>query len=235
MSENEIRMLSAGAPKTGVRLCAETFTGKTGIPVSVEFATAPVLKDTINSGASDADIVVAPIPTAEAFAAKGYTVDNTGSIIGSAIAAVTVKIGAIEPDLTSAETLKQAILEADSLVYNVASSGQYIATMIENMGIADAVAAKTIRTKTGAAVMEHLHSSELMSEIGFGQAVEIQVQIDKGLNVKLVGPLPKEVEKVTTYKSALLSRSTNREKAIELLNFMASEEGRQICRETGLV
>ena len=235
MSENEIRILSAGAPKTGVRRCAETFSGKTGIPVSVEFATAPVLRDTINSGASDADIVVAPIPTAEAFAAKGYTVDDTGSIIGSAMAAVTVKIGAIEPDLTSAETLKQAILETDSLVYNVASSGQYIETMIKKMGIADEVAAKTIRTKTGAAVMEHLHASELMSEIGFGQAVEIQVQIDKGLNVKLVGPLPKEVEKVTTYKSALLSRSTNRENAIELLNFMASEEGRQICRETGLV
>ena len=235
MSENEIRILSAGAPKTGVRHCAEAFTGKTGIPVLVEFATAPVLRDTINSGSSDADIVVAPIPTAEAFAAKGYTVGGTGSIIGSAMAAVTVKIGAIEPDLTSAETLKQAILDTDSLVYNEASSGQYIATMIERMGIADEVAAKTIRTKTGAAVMEHLHSSELMSEIGFGQAVEIQVQIDKGLNVKLVGPLPKEVEKVTTYKSALLSRSTNREKAIELLNFMASEEGQKICRETGLV
>jgi len=235
MSGNEIRILSAGAPKTGVRRCAEAFAQKTGIPVSVEFATAPVLRDTIYSGASEADIVVAPIPTAEAFAAKGYIDDDTGSVIGSAKAAVTVKNGAIEPDLTSAETLKQAILETDSLVYNVASSGQYIATMMENLGIADEVAAKTIRTKTGAAVMEHLHSSELTSEIGFGQAIEIQVQIDKGLNVKLVGPLPKEVEKVTTYRSALLTRSANRQKAIELLDFMASDEGRQMCRETGLV
>lgn len=235
MSENEIRILSAGAPKTGVRRCAETFSHNTGIPVSVEFATAPVLRDTINSGASDADIVVAPIPAAEAFAAKGYTVEDTGSVIGSAMAAVTVKNGAIEPDLSSAETLKQAILKTDSLVYNVASSGQYIATMMENLGIAAEVAAKTTRTKTGSAVMEHLHSSELMNEIGFGQAIEIQVQIDKGLNVKLVGPLPKEVEKVTTYRSALLSRSTNREKAMELLDFMASDKGRQICRETGLV
>ena len=55
------------------------------------------------------------------------------------------------------------------------------------------------------------------------------------MNVKLVGPLPKEVEKVTTYKSALLARSTNREKAMELLDFLASEEGQKICRETGLV
>ena len=234
MAGNEIRILSAGAPKTGVTRCAKAFTKKTGITVSVEFATAPVLRDTIKSGTSDADIVVAPVPTAEAFAADGHTVDGAGSIIGSVKAAVTVNNGAIEPDLTSAETLKQAIIETDSLVYNEASSGQYIATMMENLGIADEVAAKTIRTKTGAAVMEHLHTSALTSEIGFGQATEIQVQRDKGLNVKLLGPLPKEVEKVTTYQSALLTRSANKQKAIELLALMASDEGRQICRETGL-
>ncbi|MDF1592071.1 MAG: substrate-binding domain-containing protein [Desulfobacterales bacterium] len=234
MAENAIRILSAGASKTGVARCAKAFTQKTGVPVSVEFATAPVLRNTINSGTSDADIVVAPVPTAEAFAADGHTVDGTGSIIGSVKAAVTVKNGAIEPDLTSAETLKQAIIETDSLVYNEASSGQYIATMMENLGIADEVAAKTIRTKTGAAVMEHLHKSALTSEIGFGQATEIQVQIDKGLNVKLLGPLPKEVEKVTTYQSALLARAANKQQAKALLDFMASDEGRRICRETGL-
>ena len=234
MTENEIKILSAGAPKTGVARCAEAFTQKTNIPVSVEFATAPVLRDTINSGTSDADIVVAPVPTAEAFAADGHTVDGSGSIIGSVKAAVTIKNGAVEPDLTSAETLKQAIMKADSLVYNEASSGQYIATMMENMGIADQVAAKTTRTKTGAAVMEHLHASDLTNEIGFGQATEIQVQIDKGLNVKLLGPLPKEVEKVTTYQSALLKRSADNPKAKALLDFMASDEGKRICRETGL-
>lgn len=235
MADNGLKILSAGAPKTGVSRCAEAFTEKTDTPVSVQFATAPVLKDMINSGTSDADIVVAPIPAAKAFAVSGHTVDGTGSIIGSAKAAVTVKNGAIEPDLSSAETLKQAILETDSLVYNVASSGQYIATMIEKFGIADEVAAKTIRTKTGSAVMEHLHASTLTNEIGFGQAIEIQVQIDKGLNVKLVGPLPTEVEKVTTYQSALLTRSADNQQAKELLDFLASDEAQKICRETGLV
>jgi len=234
MAENDIKILSAGAPKTGVARCAEAFTQKTGIPVSVEFATAPVLREAIGSGNGDADIVIAPIPVAEAFAADGHTVVGSGSIVGSVKAAVTVRNDAIEPDLTSVETLKQAIIETDSLVYNKASSGQYIATMIEKLGIADEVAAKTIRTKTGAAVMEHLHTSDLKNEIGFGQATEIQVQINKGLNVKLVGPLPKEVEKVTTYHSALLTRSADNQIAKDLLEFMASDEGRKICRETGL-
>ena len=235
MADNELKILSAGAPKTGVVLCAEAFTKKTGIPVSVQFATAPVLREMINSGTSDADIVVAPIPTADAFAESGNTVANTGSLIGSVKAAVTVKNGAKEPDLSSAETLKQAILETDSLVYNEASSGQYIATMIEKLGIADEVASKTTRTKTGSEVMQHLHNSTLTNEIGFGQATEIQVQIDKGLNVKLVGPLPTEVEKVTTYQSALLTRSADNQRAIKLLDVMASEEAQEIYRGTGLI
>lgn len=235
MADIELKILSAGAPKTGVVLCAEAFTQKTGIPVAVQFATAPVLREMINSGTSDADIVVAPIPTADAFAESGNTVADAGSVIGSVKAAVTVKNGANEPDLSSAETLKQAILETDSLVYNEASSGQYIATMIEKFGIADEVAAKTIRTKTGSEVMQHLHNSTLTNEIGFGQATEIQVQIDKGLNVKLVGPLPTEVEKVTTYRSALLTRSADNQRAIKLLDFMASEEAREIYLGTGLI
>jgi molybdate transport system substrate-binding protein len=232
--EREIKILSAGAAKAGIAGCSEAFTQKTDIPVSVEFATALALREAIGSGASDADIVIAPVPVAEAFAADGHTVAGSGSIVGSVRAAVAVRNDAVEPDLTSAETLKQAILKADALVYNVASSGQYISIMMEKLGIADHVADKTIRTKTGAAVMEHLHNSELKNEIGFGQATEIQVQINKGLNVKLVGPLPKEVEKVTTYQSALLTRSADNHKAKALLDFIASDEGRRIYRETGL-
>lgn len=235
MSENEIKILSAGAPKTAVALCAEAFSKKTGIAVSFEFATAPVLREIIGTGASDAEIVIAPIAAADSFDADDHTVPNSGSIVGSVKAAVTIKNGAIEPDLTSGETLKQAMLDTESLVYNVASSGQYIATMIEQMGIADQVADKTTRTKTGSAVMQHLDASDLTNEIGFGQATEIQVQIDKGLDVKLLGTLPKDVENVTSFRSALLAPAADNQAAKDLLNFIASEEGQVICKSTGLI
>ena len=231
MSENEIKILSAGAPKTAVALCAEAFSKKTGIAVSFEFATAPVLREIIGAGSADVEIVIAPIAAADSFDADGHTVANSGSVVGSVKAAVTIQNGAIEPDLTSGETLKQAMLDTDSLVYNIASSGQYIATMIEQMGIADQVADKTTRTKTGSAVMEHLHASNLKNEIGFGQATEIQVQID----VKLLGTLPKDVENVTSFRSALLAPAADNQAAKDLLEFIASEEGQAICKSTGLI
>ncbi|HIL97712.1 MAG TPA: ABC transporter substrate-binding protein [Pseudomonadales bacterium] len=235
MAENGIKILSVGAPKTGVSKCAEAFSERTGTPVEVEFATAPVLKKTINSGACEADIVVAPVGAAEGFESAGHTVVGVGAVVGSVKAAVTVKNDAIEPDLSSGETLKQAILSAESVVYNEASSGQYIASMIEKMGITDKIAGKVLITKTGSAVMQHLDQSPLKNEIGFGQATEIQVQIDKGCDVKLLGTLPKEVEKISTYKTALLARAADNQTAKDLIDFMASAEGQSICKATGLI
>ncbi|MFT5448784.1 MAG: molybdate transport system substrate-binding protein [Gammaproteobacteria bacterium] len=234
VAEKTMNVLSAGAPKSAVSGCAQAFTEKTGIAVAVEFATAPVLRETIAGGMAAVDVVIASIAAAKAFEDAGHTVAGSGAVIGSVKAAVTVRIGALEPDLSCAESLRKAMLDADALVYNVASSGQYIATMIETLGIADEVAVKTTRTKTGAGVMEHLHASGLNNEIGFAQATEIQVQIDKGLNVKLLGTLPKALEIVTTYRSAILSAASSNADAGDFLAFMASEQGQRICQQTGL-
>ena len=235
MNGPQVKVLSAGAPKTAVAKCADTFANSSGVTVGYEFTTAPVLKETVGSGTCDADIVVAPVAAIAEFAQAGHVVGGTGSILGSVKAAVTIKNGANEPDLSSAENLKQALMAADSIVYNVASSGQYIHSMIEKMGIAEEVADRVVRTKTGAAVMEHLDRSDFTNEIGFGQATAIQVQIDKGLDVKLLGTLPAEVEKISTYGSALLARADHNREAKDLLDFMASGEGRAICKSTGLI
>ena len=235
MSGPQIRMLSAGAPKLAVAECSDAFANSSGVKVSYEFATAPVLKETVGSGACDADVVVAPVAAVAAFAEAGHVVSGSGPILGSVKAAVAIRNGANEPDLSSAENLKQALLAADSIVYNVASSGQYIHSMIEKMGIAEEVEDRVVRTKTGSAVMEHLDRSDLTNEIGFGQATEIQVQIGNGLDVKLLGALPAEVEKISTYGSALLARADDNQAARDLLDFMASDEGQAICKSTGLI
>ncbi len=83
--------------------------------------------------------------------------------------------------------------------------------------------------------MQHLDASDLTNEIGFGQATEIQVQIDKGLDVKLLGTLPKDVENLTSFRSALLAPAADNQASKDLLNFIASEEGQVICKSTGLI
>ena len=58
MSKNELRVLSAGAVKSGVAQVAKEFERATGTRVIVEFNTAPELRKRIAEG-DTADVIVA--------------------------------------------------------------------------------------------------------------------------------------------------------------------------------
>ncbi len=229
---SNIRILSAGAPKTGVRLCAEAYSAATGNSFDVEFATAPRIRERVAAGTANADVIVAPDTALEEFEAGGAVVAGSRVALGSVSAGVAVRNGAPEPDLSSVEAFRQALLAADVLIYNRASSGQYIETMIERLGMAEAVAEKTVRTDTGAGAMEHLAGNRSERPIGFGQITEIRLQEDLGIH--LVGPLPEELGKKTSYGAGLSNAAANTDGARGLLALFASDEGRRILFETGV-
>jgi len=228
-----LRILSAGAPKTGVRLCAETFFGKSDHPFEVEFATAPVIKQRVTAGNANADVIVLPVPAMQGVAEGGFVVPDTVSVIGSVTAGVVVRNGACDPDVGSVDGFVAAMLAADRLVFNSASSGQYIADMIERLGIADQVAAKTVCVATGRAVMEYLVEDTADRTIGFCQITEIKLL--EHLGVHLVGPLPEAIGKVTTYAVGLAAGAGNQPEARSLIAFMASAEGKRIFADSGVV
>ncbi len=226
-----IRILSAGAPKGGVGACAEAFASATGGEVSVEFATAPVLRERVEGGGAAADIVVAPVPDLQRFDEAGLTVAGTGVPVGSVRAGVAVRAGAPAPDISSAAAFEKALLAADEIVYNEASSGRYIADLLKRLGLADALRDKTVRVPNGAAAMKHLAGSS-GAVIGFGQIPEIRRITGEG--VALVGPLPEPLGKTTTYAAGLLAGAASPDAARALLDFMATPEARRLCAEAGL-
>ncbi|MFQ6018099.1 MAG: molybdate ABC transporter substrate-binding protein [Kiloniellaceae bacterium] len=228
----DIRVLSAGAPKTGVSRCAEAFFGDTGHKVDITFATAPVIRGRVADGAAPAEVVIAPVPAMQEFEENGRTVAGVGAVIGSVKVGVAVRDGAPEPDISSAEAFKNAVLAADSLVYNEASSGLYMARLMERLGIADKVGAKTTRLPTGAAVMQHVAQSHAANEIGFGQITEIR--LFAGKSVKLVGPLPPEIGKVITYAAGLLSDARAPDPSTAFIRFLASPAAKRTLVATGV-
>jgi molybdate transport system substrate-binding protein len=231
---SSLRILSTGAPKGGVSGCAKAFEQATGRAVEVAFVTAPVLREQVVKGEAAADVVVGPVARIEEFEGSGSVVPGTRTPVGSVKAGVVVRDGATTPDFSSAEGLKQAILVADSIVYNVATSGQYIVQMMENLGVAEVIEAKVTRVPNGAGVMLHLADSEIGNEIGFGQLTKIRVHEDRGLPVRLVGALPMELENVTTYAAAVFGKAADDAGARALVAFMESDEGQAICRASGL-
>jgi molybdate transport system substrate-binding protein len=229
-----IKVLSTGAPKGGVSGCSDAFQERTGRDVIVEFVTAPVLRDRVDDGSAAADVIVAPVARMDGFEAAGMVLPGIRTVLGSVKAGVVVRKGAPAPDISSAESLKAAILAAESVVYNAATSGQYIVQMMKDLGVAEAIKDKVVKVPNGAGVMLHLADSHIANEIGFGQLTEIRVHEDRGVAVQLVGALPRAVENVTTYCAGVFAKAEDPEAAKALVAFMASDEGQSLCRASGL-
>src|SRR4029453_973001 len=87
-------------------------------------------------------------------------------------------------------------------VYNRASTGTYFERVLDRLGIADAVKAKTVRHPDGSTVMEHLLRGT-GREGGIGPAPEIRAYESKG--VQPVGPLPPDIQNYTAYVAGILA------------------------------
>lgn len=227
-----IRILSAGAPKVGVGRCANAFGRRTGHRIDVTFATAPAIRKRLRAGGAEADLLVAPTPHMEGYAESGQIVAGTLVPIGAVRTGIAVRKGAARPDISSVEGLKATLLATDAVLYNTASSGQYIEEMIEKLGLAEVLAAKTERFLTGSDVMVRLAEGAADSEIAFGQITEIRRFSDGG--TVLLGPLPEEVGKTTHYTAGLPADAEAAAAARSLLDFMATPEAKRIFAESGL-
>ena len=137
--------------------------------------------------------------------------------MGRVGAGIIVRTGAPVPNIPTIDALKQALLGAESVVYNTASTGIYLDKLFEKMGIADQLKSKTIRYANGAAVMEHVIKGK-GNEIGFGAITEIKHYENKGL--RFVGPLPAEVQNYTSYEAVLMTGSTSADATKAVLRYL---------------
>ena len=225
----EVTLLSGGAVEPGLKPVLAAFQAATGHTVRVTFNAAPQIASRIERGESW-DVVIAPVAVLDAFVSSGRAgAERVG--VGRVGLGVAVRPGAPVPAIGDAESVKRSILEADSIVYNRASTGILVAAMLRRMGIEEQVAGKASLYPDGASVMEHLlHGSG--HEIGFGALTEIMLFKDRGL--RLVGPLPPGLQVYSLYAAALPAAGNRAEPARRLLEYFASPAARTAFDAAGI-
>jgi molybdate transport system substrate-binding protein len=226
----EVKVLSAGAVEPGLHKAADLFKAKTGHEVKIQFNTAPQIAQRIKDGYV-ADVLIAPPGALDGFVKDGRVVAEGRVPVGKVGAGVTVRAGATPPNIATTDALKDAVLKADSLVFNTASTGLYLEKLFEKLGIAEQIKAKTTRYPNGEAVMEHVIKGK-GNEIGFGAITEIKLFEPKGL--KLVGPLPADVQNYTNYAAAILNTTTSPDLGKRFLAFLATPEAKQAFVSAGV-
>ena len=226
----EISIISAGAVEPGVTAAAEAFRAQTSTAVKIRFATAPAIRERVGRGEA-ADVVIAPPALIDELAKAGKLDGSGRAAVGRVGVGVVVRDGTAKPDVSSADGLKRALLDADSVVYNKASTGLYLDQLFARLGVAAQVKAKETRYPDGAAVMEHVISGK-GKEIGFGAITEIRLFADKG--AQFVAPLPAETQNYTSYAAAPSTAPANREGAAAFVKFLATPAARAAFQAKGV-
>ncbi len=226
----EINVLSAGAVEPGLHQAARQFKRATGHEVKIQFNTAPQIAQRMREGVV-ADVLIAPPQGLKQQLDAGKLVADGQIMLGKVGVGVTVRKDAPIPNIGTTEELKVAVLAADTLVYNTASTGLYLAQLFERLGIADQLKSRTTRHANGEAVMLHVVNGT-GKQIGFGAMTEIKLFEAKGL--KLVGPLPADVQNYTSYGAALMTSSPERDAAKAFIAWLATPEAKQAFGAAGI-
>ena len=141
---------------------------------------------------------------------------------------VAVKSGAPKPDISSAETLKRALLAAKSVAYSDSASGVYVSTeMFGKLGIADEMKDKA-RKIPATPVAEIVARGD--AEIGFQQISELLPVA----GVDIVGPLPPELQKITTFSAGIATLSKEPDAGKALIKFLASPAASAVIVKSGM-
>jgi molybdate transport system substrate-binding protein len=222
----EISVLSGAAVEPALLAAAEVFRERTGTNVKITFATTPDIRRLIAAGEAP-DVVIAPPATLDELAKSGKIDSDAQVPLGRVGVGIVIRDGAPRPDVSTTDALKRAVLDADSVVYNRASSGLYVEGLLQRLGLAELVEAKTKRYIGTDMIEPLIHGKG--KEIGFMPVVQILNWRGRGL--QLAGPLPDDVQNYTTYAAAPASGS---EGGLAFVRFLGTPDAKAIFVGEGI-
>jgi molybdate transport system substrate-binding protein len=223
----EIKVAAGGAAQEAIVELAAAFKKKTGHEVKGTYAPMGTLANKLITG-EKADLLFMTGSALDNVAKGGVKLDADRRPLGRVLIGLAVKDGAPVPDIATVDAFKKTLLAAKSVAYvdpaTGATSGTHFAKMLEQMGIAEQMKPKSI-LKPGGYVVELVAKGE--AELGVHQITEILPV--KG--AKLVGPIPADVNLVSTYIGVLVAGAPPEAKVF--LDFATSPEAKSAVEHAG--
>lgn len=231
----ELVVLSAAAMKTAVSSLPAEFEAATGDHVTFLFGTAGFIRDKAVAGEAFDVVIVPPAPLAD-LVKRGLVVDGSMRKLGLVKLGAAVRTGTPHPDISTEASFKAAILAAASIGMadpaTGATSGIYLAKLLEQMGVMETVRPRLKFYPEGQTAMEAAARGEVA--FGLGQVSEILPVA----GTDLVGTIPEALQLRTIYAAGLAKDARNPDAAGRLLRYLAGPQAEVAYKaqgfETGL-
>jgi molybdate transport system substrate-binding protein len=229
-SSEEVRLLSPVAMRAAMPEIVAQFEASAGAKLKIEYATAGAIVDRVQKG-DPADVAIASTAHIDALLGKGKIAAGTRTQFARVGIGVFVRINAARPDLTSVDGFKSALLAAPAVGYGDPTkggvSGTAMATLVEKLGVAADLKAKTRLYADSQAVL----TAVAAGEVGIG----IGLTSDKVLaaGVDLAGGLPQQIQSFTYYAAGTVSGTKQDAAAFKFVAYLASPAAKSILAAKG--
>lgn len=222
----EIKVMSSAAIKPAYLELVPAFERASGHRVTTLWIPGVDLLKRVKEGETS-DLVIMQLKDIEALIAAGRITAGSRVDLATSGVGVAVRAGAPRPDISSADALKRALLAAKAVSFSTGPSGVYILELFERLGIAAEIKAKSRQIKgepSGAAVARG------EAEIAFQQVSEL-LPVP---GIDFIGPLPAELQCITTFCAGMQKAAREPAAAREWLNFIKSPAAVSAIRESGM-
>lgn len=209
----EIKVMADTPVAPALVKIGEIFQRESGNAVKFVFGLSPAIEKKIADG-EPADVIVVQPNFVNHLVKSGKVVGGPFPTIARVGIGLFTRADGGDPDISTVATFKQALLDADVLVFSNVAGGNYFATVLERLGIADAVKVKVVRA----------NPTDVIARIVEGTGKDIGV-ISMSLVVpdkrlKLVGALPAEYQSYLYYSAASVAASQSPDAAREFVQFL---------------
>jgi molybdate transport system substrate-binding protein len=226
-------ILSGGAAQGLVASLAPDFKRLTGFEIAGEFGAVGAMADKLRQG-TPADIVILTAAMVAKLADEKLVVPSSISDVGLVETALAVRASDPKVAVTDAASLREALLAADAIFVpdtKASTAGIHVAKILQQLGIADAVATRLKIYPNGATAMRHLAASGAVRPIGCTQSTEIV----STPGVVLSGSLPAGCELATTYTAAVTAQAENAKQAQRLIDLLTDADQHELRVRAGFL
>lgn len=228
-----LNILSGGAAQGLVAGLASQFKARAGLDIAGEFGAVGAMADKLRVG-TNVDVIILTAAIVARLAEEKLVVPASIADIGLVETAAAVRAGDSLVRVNDAAALRDALLAADAIFVpdiKASTAGIHVAKVLQQLGIADEVAARLQIFPNGATAMRQLAETDAVRPIGCTQATEIIST--KG--VILSGSLPQGCDLSTMYTAAVTTRAAHGKQAQSLIDLLIGADQREIRTRAGFI
>lgn len=202
-----------------------------GHQLDVTWGTAPMLVKRVEGGES-ADALVLSQAGIDTLRQAGKLVPGSEVTLASSATAVAIKASAQKPDISTPGAFVQTLLKAKGVAYTHPSaggaSGVYFAQLIERLGIADKINAKSKHPPAGG------FSGELLLTGEADIAIQQKPELMHVAGTEIVGLFPGELNVVTVFVGGVMTGSDHAALAKAFIAALRTPDAIAVFRAKGL-